>query len=59
MVNSVWRRSIIVGAAFAPLKKKINDIESLTAKLQKQIQAVDKELEDQDLYDKHPEKAAA
>jgi ATP-binding cassette subfamily F protein 3 len=46
-------------AAFAPLKKKINDIESLTAKLQKQIQAVDKELEDQDLYDKHPEKAAA
>ncbi|MDW5318106.1 ABC-F family ATP-binding cassette domain-containing protein [Rhizobium sp. PL01] len=46
-------------ATFAPLKKKINDVESLTAKLQKQIQALDKELEDQDLYDKFPEKAAA
>ncbi|WP_455272099.1 ribosomal protection-like ABC-F family protein [Rhizobium herbae] len=46
-------------ATFAPLKKKINDVESLTAKLNKQIQALDKELEDQDLYDKFPEKAAA
>ncbi len=46
-------------ATFAPLKKKINDVESLTAKLQKQIQVLDKELEDQDLYDKFPEKAAA
>ena len=46
-------------AAFAPLKKKINDIESLTAKLEKQIQALDKELEDQDLYEKFPAKAAA
>ncbi len=46
-------------AAFAPLKKKINDVESLTAKLQKQIQALDKELEDQDLYEKFPAKAAA
>lgn len=46
-------------ATFAPLKKKINDVESLTAKLQKQIQALDKELEDQELYDKFPEKASA
>ncbi|CAN7168333.1 ABC-F family ATP-binding cassette domain-containing protein [Rhizobium sp. LjRoot98] len=46
-------------AAFAPLKKKINDIESLTAKLEKQIQVLDKELEDQDLYEKFPAKAAA
>ncbi|MCV9965826.1 ATP-binding cassette domain-containing protein [Pararhizobium sp. BT-229] len=46
-------------AAFAPLKKKINDIESLTGKLQKQIQALDKELEDQDIYEKFPDKAAA
>ncbi|HTO32545.1 MAG TPA: ABC-F family ATP-binding cassette domain-containing protein [Pararhizobium sp.] len=46
-------------AAFAPLKKKINDVESLTGKLQKQIQTLDKELEDQDLYDKFPEKAAS
>jgi ATP-binding cassette subfamily F protein 3 len=46
-------------ATFAPLKKKINDVESLTAKLQKQIQVLDKDLEDQDLYDKFPEKAAA
>lgn len=46
-------------AAFAPLKKKINEMESLTAKLNKQIQALDKELEDQDLYDKFPDKAAA
>lgn len=46
-------------ATFAPLKKKINDVESLTAKLHKQIQALDKELEDQDLYEKFPAKAAA
>ncbi|MBB5538461.1 ABC-F family ATP-binding cassette domain-containing protein [Rhizobium giardinii] len=46
-------------AAFAPLKKKINDIESLTGKLQKQIQALDKELEDQEIYEKFPAKAAA
>ncbi len=46
-------------ATFAPLKKKINDVESLTAKLHKQIQVLDKDLEDQDLYDKFPEKAAA
>ncbi|CAN7164908.1 ABC-F family ATP-binding cassette domain-containing protein [Pararhizobium sp. LjRoot255] len=46
-------------AAFAPLKKKINDIESLTGKLQKQIHALDKELEDQEIYEKFPAKAAA
>jgi ATP-binding cassette subfamily F protein 3 len=46
-------------AAFAPLKKKINEIESLTQKLQKQIQHLDKELEDQEIYDKFPDKAAA
>ncbi|CAN7557649.1 ATP-binding cassette domain-containing protein [Pararhizobium sp. LjRoot238] len=46
-------------AAFAPIKKKINDIESLTGKLQKQIHALDKELEDQEIYEKFPAKAAA
>jgi ATP-binding cassette subfamily F protein 3 len=46
-------------AANAPLKKKINDIEMLTQKLQKQIHVLDKELEDQDIYDKFPDKAAA
>jgi ATP-binding cassette subfamily F protein 3 len=46
-------------ATFAPLKKKINDIESLTGKLQKQIQALDRELEDQEIYEKFPAKAAA
>ncbi len=46
-------------AANAPLKKKINDVEALTQKLQKQIQALDRELEDQDIYDKFPDKAAA
>jgi len=46
-------------ATFAPLKKRINDAEALTGKLQKQIQALDKELEDQDLYEKFPDKAAA
>ena len=46
-------------ATFAPLKKKINEIESLTGKLQKQIQALDTELEDQEIYEKFPAKAAA
>ena len=46
-------------AAFAPLKKKINEIESLTEKLQKQIRALDTELESQELYEKFPDKAAA
>lgn len=45
-------------AALAPLKKKINDIESLTAKLEKLIQALDKELGDPSLYEKAPAKAA-
>ena len=44
-------------ASLAPLKKKINDLESLTGKLQKQIQALDKELEDPALYEKSPDKA--
>ncbi|WP_117194160.1 ABC-F family ATP-binding cassette domain-containing protein [Rhizobium terrae] len=45
-------------ASLAPLKKKINEIEALTAKLEKQIQALDKELADPALYDKAPAKAA-
>jgi ATP-binding cassette subfamily F protein 3 len=45
-------------ASFAPLKKKINEIESLTAKLEKQIQALDAELADPALYEKTPAKAA-
>jgi len=44
-------------AAYAPLKKKINDLESLTEKLNKQIQLLDKELEDPALYEKSPDKA--
>ena len=46
-------------AASAPLKKKINEIESLTEKLQKQIRALDAELENPELYEKSPDKAAA
>ncbi|PYE28588.1 ATP-binding cassette subfamily F protein 3 [Rhizobium sp. PP-CC-3A-592] len=45
-------------AVLAPLRKKINDIESLTAKLEKQIQALDAELADPVLYEKFPAKAA-
>jgi len=45
-------------AQLAPLKKKINEIESLTAKLEKQIQALDTELADPTLYEKAPAKAA-
>ncbi|KQS80490.1 glycosyl transferase family 1 [Rhizobium sp. Leaf384] len=45
-------------AALAPLRKKINDLESLTAKLEKQIQALDAELADPVLYEKFPAKAA-
>jgi ATP-binding cassette subfamily F protein 3 len=45
-------------ASLAPLRKKINEIESLTAKLQKQIQALDVELADPLLYEKAPAKAA-
>ncbi len=46
-------------AAFAPLKKKINEIETLTEKLQKQIRVLDTELESQELYEKFPAKATA
>ena len=45
-------------ASLAPLKKKINEIESLTGKLEKLIQALDKELADPALYEKAPAKAA-
>ncbi|MET0358460.1 MAG: ABC-F family ATP-binding cassette domain-containing protein [Pararhizobium sp.] len=45
-------------ATLAPLRKKINDLESLTAKLEKQIQALDAELADPVLYEKFPAKAA-
>ncbi|MBX5163111.1 MULTISPECIES: ABC-F family ATP-binding cassette domain-containing protein [unclassified Rhizobium] len=45
-------------ASLKPLKKKINEIESLTAKLEKQIQALDAELADPVLYEKTPAKAA-
>ncbi|MBX5195202.1 ABC-F family ATP-binding cassette domain-containing protein [Rhizobium sp. NZLR10] len=45
-------------ASLTPLKKKINEIESLTAKLEKQIQALDAELADPVLYEKTPAKAA-
>ena len=45
-------------AVLAPLRKKINDLESLTAKLEKQIQALDVELADPVLYEKFPAKAA-
>ena len=45
-------------AQLAPLKKKINEIESLTAKLEKTIQLLDAELADPVLYEKAPAKAA-
>ena len=45
-------------AAMAPLRKKINEIESLTARLEKTIQEIDNELADPSLYDKAPAKAA-
>ncbi|RWY84048.1 ATP-binding cassette domain-containing protein [Rhizobium leguminosarum] len=45
-------------ASLTPLRKKINEIESLTAKLEKQIQALDAELADPVLYEKTPAKAA-
>lgn len=44
--------------SLAPLKKKINEIESLTGKLEKLIQALDAELADPGLYEKAPAKAA-
>ncbi|MFC3076095.1 ABC-F family ATP-binding cassette domain-containing protein [Shinella pollutisoli] len=45
-------------AQLAPLRKKINEIESLTAKLHKQIQLLDAELADPALYERDPAKAA-
>ncbi|MBB3919356.1 ABC-F family ATP-binding cassette domain-containing protein [Rhizobium fabae] len=45
-------------ASLTPLRKKINEIESLTAKLEKQIQALDAELANPVLYEKTPAKAA-
>ncbi|EJZ23078.1 ABC-F family ATP-binding cassette domain-containing protein, partial [Rhizobium sp. Pop5] len=45
-------------ASLTPLRKKINEIESLTAKLEKQIQVLDTELADPVLYEKTPAKAA-
>ncbi|SSC68182.1 ribosomal protection-like ABC-F family protein [Ciceribacter selenitireducens] len=45
-------------ASLAPLKKKINEIESLTKKLETLIQALDAELADPVLYEKNPSKAA-
>jgi ATP-binding cassette subfamily F protein 3 len=45
-------------ASLAPLKKKITEIESLTGKLEKLIQALDEELSDPALYEKSPGRAA-
>ncbi|MBP2560726.1 ATP-binding cassette subfamily F protein 3 [Neorhizobium galegae] len=45
-------------ASLAPLKKKINEIEAVTARLEKLIKALDKELADPALYEKAPAKAA-
>jgi ATP-binding cassette subfamily F protein 3 len=45
-------------ASLAPLRKKINEIESLTGKLEKQIQVLDVELADPMLYEKNPARAA-
>ncbi|MEX3008239.1 ABC-F family ATP-binding cassette domain-containing protein [Hoeflea sp. TYP-13] len=42
----------------APLKKKINEIESLTARLENEIQRLDKELSDPAIYERTPEKAS-
>ena len=45
-------------ASLAPLRKRINDTEALTAKLEKQIQLLDAELAEPSLYEKNPTKAA-
>ena len=42
----------------APLRKKINQIESLTAELEKKIQQLDADLADPTLYDRAPDDAA-
>ena len=46
-------------ASLAPLKKKINEIESLTARLEKEIQALDAALADGSLYLKDASAASA
>ncbi len=45
-------------ASLAPLRKRINDIEAETKKLEKLIAALDAELGDPALYEKSPAKAA-
>jgi ATP-binding cassette subfamily F protein 3 len=45
-------------ASLAPLRKKINEIEALTKKLETLIQALDAELADPKLYETSPAKAA-
>ncbi|MCM2473961.1 ABC-F family ATP-binding cassette domain-containing protein [Rhizobium sp. CG5] len=45
-------------ASLAPLRKKINDVEAETKKLEKLIAALDLELGDASLYEKSPAKAA-
>ncbi len=45
-------------ANLAPLRKKINEIEAITKKLETLIQALDAELADPKLYEKSPAKAA-
>lgn len=45
-------------ASLAPLKKKINETEALTKKLETLLQALDLELADPKLYEKSPAKAA-
>jgi len=42
----------------APLKKKINEIEALTAKLEQSIKVLDAELSDPTIYEKDPDLAA-
>ncbi|MFB2551144.1 ABC-F family ATP-binding cassette domain-containing protein [Ensifer soli] len=46
-------------AAFAPMKKRITALETLTERLQTQIQALDRELADPAIYTAAPDKAAA
>ena len=43
----------------APLRKKIREIESLIAKLQKEIQAIDRRLAEPTLYEREPARATA
>ena len=43
----------------APLRKKIKEIESLIAKLEKEIQAIDRQLAEPSLYEREPARATA